>query len=412
MFKVNRTASAMPAIIAAILIMQTAAFGEGTAYTHVSGGQTQFDKYLVMEEGANVPNVGFAFSIAAGTAAAYDADHSEILAGIGTPTISWNDGNTDSTADFKVGDATILKAAKPNEDYVKNLDDGEKYAKKTATIDFSGVSFPEPGIYRYVITETASTAAGITNDGDLTRTLDVYVADDSTATEKKLKIDKYVLHAGDVQVSPDKPAGAQESDYKSQGFTNEYSTHDLTIGKTVTGNRGSKDKYFKFTLNVENAVPGTKYDLSYSDDNNAKTTDGNADLKSGNNDATKSEYRNQDNPTSLTVDSNGKVSAAIYLQHGQTAAVRGLAPNTKYSVEEDKENYVPSVTATEGTIAASNDKVSVAAATQDNAVAFTNNNEVAPATGVVLSVLPFAAVIGIGCAAVLASGKRRRDEDD
>ena len=414
MLKIRNRLTAVLAA-ATVLLMQATPLQAGTTYAPVAGEQTQFDKYLVMKEGANVPNVGFAFSIAKGTAVPYSDGHSEILEGVGTPTISWDDSNTDSIADFKAGDATISASAadRPSTDYVKNLGSGEKYAKHTATVDFTGVSFPEPGIYRYVITETASTAPGITNDSDLTRTLDVYVLDDSTETAKKLKVDKYILHAGDVEVPADKDAGTEASDYKSQGFTNKYETYDLTFSKTVTGNKGSKDKYFKFTLNVEGAVPGTKYDLSYADDGNSATTDGNADSVSGNNTATKSDYRNRNQPTSpLLVGSDGKVSATFYLQHGQKIAVRGIAPKTKYSIEEDKENYSPSATADEGTISESKDKVTVAEASKDNVAAFTNNNEGTPATGVVLAVLPFAAVIGIGCAAVLASGRRRRDDED
>ncbi len=76
---------------------------------------------------------------------------------------------------FAQGDSTTLAASQGSSDYVKNLDSGEKYAKKTATLSFANVEFDEPGIYRYVITETNDSAQGITYDSDLTRILDVYV---------------------------------------------------------------------------------------------------------------------------------------------------------------------------------------------------------------------------------------------
>ena len=161
------------------LAIPMGASAAGTNYTPVKGSTTTFDKYLVLDEGSNVPNVSFEYTVTAGTAQNFDADGKTIAVYAGpTPeniVFSGTDITDADTADrtFEIGfeqtDTAILEANKGASDYVKNLDAGEKYAKKTATLSFANVEFTEPGIYRYVITETVGDAQGITYDSDNTR---------------------------------------------------------------------------------------------------------------------------------------------------------------------------------------------------------------------------------------------------
>ena len=72
---------------------------------------------------------------------------------------------------------------------------------------------------------------------------------------------------------------------KDKGFTNEYATQDLTFSKTVTGNQGSREKYFQFTVKISNAVAGTKYDVDLT----------NAVASAPENLATKTEYDGKTN---------------------------------------------------------------------------------------------------------------------
>ena len=167
---------------------------------------TTFDKFLVMDKQANVPNATFTYAVTAGNAKAYDVagkkfqvlagvDADKItMAGVGTPTAN--------TIAYTPADTT----ANDENTMVKNYDKTtEKYAKKTAKLDLSAVNFTEPGVYRYIITESGTNQA-ITNDADLTRVLDVYVNDASTETEKKLTIAGYVLHSNEND-EPDVAAG-------------------------------------------------------------------------------------------------------------------------------------------------------------------------------------------------------------
>ena len=73
----------------------------------------------------------------------------------GKPTIIEEGKATFSPADIEYiadeGDATQDKTIS----FKTESDTDESYASKTMTVDFSGVTFKEPGIYRWIITETA-----------------------------------------------------------------------------------------------------------------------------------------------------------------------------------------------------------------------------------------------------------------
>lgn len=450
---------AMTASLALALPMGASA--AGTNYDTVKGEGTSFDKYLVMNEGSNVPNVSFEYTVSAGAARTFDADEKtiEVYAGPTPEKIAFSGtGISDTTTtdqkfeiSFAQGDDTVLCANKGTSDYVKSLESGEKYAKKTATLSFENVEFDEPGIYRYVITETQGTAQGITYDADSTRILDVYVEDVTPTTgenagKKTLKVNNYILHATDSTITIDETTygsdgevisgkttqnpGDETSDYKSQGFTNEYSSYDLTFSKTVTGNQGSKDKYFAFTLNIENAAAGTVYTVSYEDDSNDNTTDGNADvsISANPNKATTCISSDVTQPAELTVGSDGTVSQVFYLQHGQKIAVRGLAKGTKYTITENPEGYSPSATANgedkktgdavaEGTDITlnSDNAISDDFIQGDAVIDFTNNRHGLIPTGVLLSVAAPAivgmAVLG-GIVYLLFKNKRRKNEEE
>lgn len=223
-------------------------------YAGVKGGTTTFDKYLVINQPsykATVPNVTFSFSIAPGTAIAADAEKKTmaVYAGgdgttsTGTPTISGEGKATFSPDDIE----DIAEEAGATQDktisFKTESDTDESYASKMMTVDFSGVTFKEPGIYRWIITETAvNDVTGISNDDDLDRTLDVYVSDKNDGTGT-LEVKSYVLHEGTeapaanaTKESNATTIDASNTDKKSTGFTNYYDTYEIVIGKEVTGN--------------------------------------------------------------------------------------------------------------------------------------------------------------------------------
>ena len=387
----------------------------GTNYgTTIEGTKTTtFDKFLLMDSQANVPNATFSYAVTAGNAKAYDVAGKkfQVLAGVDADKITMagvGEGAEANKIVFKQGDGSDTHDTTKDK-YVKDLAAGKKYALKTATLDFSKVQFTEPGVYRYVITESGTNQA-ITNDADLTRVLDVYVNDASTDTDgaltKKLTIAGYVLHSNEND-EPDVAAGADFGSAgayvatKSQGFTNSYDTSDLTLRKQVTG------KYFEFTLNIDKAQPNTKYDVVIDD----------ADATSKANAATIDANAGQANVTSITTDGAGKATQKFYLQHGQQITVQGLAKDTTYAVTENTEDYkstantavAPVVDVKADTISA---EVNGTIASKDLTTGYLNTRDGVIPTGVIMAVAPFAVVTILGGAGVVTMVMKKNKKED
>lgn len=436
---------AFTAVLTAITAMAVpfSANAEGT-YTDlraaVSKDSMSFDKYLVMDVNANVPNVSFDFSIEK-----YNSTQEEnaVMKEASDGNLAVINGVTaqldfeDSTVTFAQGEETVKEVSDNAADDVWQDDTlgNEKYVKKKLTLDFSKVQFTEPGVYRYLITETG-THQGVTNDIDVPdaenatfRTLDVYVEDYKdyydTLTDKtgyaepdgkQLFIANYVLYEGKQDTAPS--ASAETADGKSTGYTNAYASYDLTFSKTVTGNQGSKDKYFAFTLEISNAVEGTVYDVSYAADDDEFTKDGNADVKiSANpNHATTCIATDVEQPASLKVEENGTVKQVFYLQHGQSIAVRGLAEGTKYTITEEAEDYTPTVDVNNEKAIVSGTVVSsdTAGINADTIVQYTNDRSGVIPTGVLSTVAGSAGLVAVGILGIAGGAlylKKKKSEE-
>lgn len=380
----------MAILMVTALIMSVAAISASAenTYTPVSGTSTQFNKYLVVDSDTNIPAISFNFTVAPGTAVAATSTTPAVLAGVGTPsiaTVTFTDGQTTSTT--APSDLTLAS--------------GKKFAVQTATVDFSGVSFTEPGVYRYVITEQETTGAkAVTYDtqaatpGSKVRYLDVYVQDVNNA----LVVSSYVMHETAAVVA--NADADSKADDKSSSYVNEVSTKDLEFGKEVTGNQGSKDKYFEFELVISNAQANTTYSIDLTS----------AEASPVATDATT--YSNMTNPTSFTTNGTGDATITFYLKDGQYVKIPGLPDGYGYTLTEDAEDYASSAT-----ISAENGKGGVAysnPATGTNVSAdiktgFTNDRTGIIPTGVLLTIAPFAiGILLFGALIIFIIAKRRR----
>lgn len=422
MKNLKKTAMSMAVVAAMMLTAVPVGAAAGTNYgATIEGAKTTtFDKFLLMDSQANVPNATFSYAVTAGNAKAYSvADKKfQVLAGVDADKITMAGVGTGAAANqivFTQGDGSDTHDT-TKDTYVKDLAAGKKYALKTATLDFSKVQFTEPGVYRYIITEDG-TNQGITNDADLTRVLDVYVNDASAnvdgAFTKKLTIAGYVLHSNEND-EPDVAAGEDFGSTgayvatKSQGFTNSYDTSDLTLRKQVTGNQASRDKYFEFTLNIADAQPNTKYDVVIDE----------ADATSKANAATIEANAGKTNVTSITTDDAGKATQKFYLQHNQQVTVQGLAKDTTYALTENTEDYKSTAnTAADPVVTAKADtdsaEVNGTIASKDLTTGYLNTRNGVIPTGIVMAVAPFAAVtlLGGAGAATIVMKKKSRKED-
>ncbi len=352
---------------------------------------------------------------------------------------------TDNTVDGFIvdgsGESSSTKKA-PNDDNVliNNVAKGKintdsnvdtYYAIKTVQMDFSGCGFTEPGIYRYILTETGSNVSGMKNGqtsdtskaAETVRTIDVYVEDatftEGTTEQNYLRIAGYVMYVGKQTAGPDYKDPTTSStaadptiwqvnledgmtntssttDYgkvngaeimngtnpvqKSEGIPNFFSTNDITFGKTVKGNQGSKDKYFKFTLALTADTDGTNANIVNDNDTFAITgiwdktvtagtyTDGTVDAApNAATPYTAAEISNASNTYNtttgvVTLGTNTaygnnvevvtgaqlKAGYSFYLSDADHITVHGLPSGIGYTITENQDDYVPSVDAWDG----------------------------------------------------------------
>jgi len=275
----------------------------------------------------------------------------------------------------------------------------------------------------------------LTTNGDGYRTLDVYV-EDATTTTPTLVVTGYVLYDGKVNTAPDAATTnkatntgitsavaigtngvitadasaidttASAAGTKTDNITNYYQSYDLTISKTVTGNQGSRDEYFSFTVEIT-APAGSKFSV----DTANSTFDADVAANTINGAHT--------NPTSLEVASGEtKATATFWLQNGQNVKITGIGSGTTYKITEGFDTNSPlgyTVTATLNDVAQTlTSNGFEGTLTTDSEAKFTNaKNGVIP-TGVLLSATPVI-VIGVVVVAGIAffavkSAKRKASE--
>lgn len=409
---------------------------------------TTFDKYLVMKKTSSVPDAEFEYTVSAGDAvpaSAFvpaqgeptDPDYVPavpaklaVLPGVGAANIKiYCDSDTVAAKNelvFSSTDAATLESAKTTADtavFATEDTTDEQFVKKSLTVDLSGVTFTEPGVYRYIITESTTTGSGIIDgyEGEgntpvVTRTLDVYVKDNTDTDGKKLAIEGYVLYKDTVTGAPnaeatddgETPNGAEvEGAVKSNSITNYYGTYSITFGKEVTGNQGSKDKYFEFTVELSNAAAGTVYTVDRTK----------ADAKSGTNSATIAANQEKDNVESFTVAADKtSVTQKFYLQDGQYLTILGLAEGTHYNITENAEDY----TSTEGITEANNaaevaytDDVEGNIEAADIKTGYTNDRSGTIPTGVILSIAgPAVVALAVIGGIIFMVFKRKKDDSE
>lgn len=189
-----------------------------------------FNKTIDMTnaQGATVPNATYGYSIATGSGVVATDNTPEIKAGITGATIT--DKVTFASTD--------------------TIGENKKVAK-SVTVKFDDVQFPTAGIYRYVITETDPTVAGLaTSDQDNTIYLDVYV----TNGDNGCKISYYQM-----VTSPDAPTGsAYDDEAKFTGDEDVYTTYTLTVTKNVEGNMADMTAKFSIDVDFTSLSNGTK----------------------------------------------------------------------------------------------------------------------------------------------------------
>lgn len=368
-----------------------------------SGPTITFYKYLLVNKNGTVPDVTFTYKLTAGDAVAKSATNPAVTSGTDA------DSAVVGTAAFTSAD-TIETTA----DSSVTLKNWQGYVKKPVTIDMSKIMY-RPGVYRYVLTEEKVSgrndiAYDVQNDGgtECVRYLDIYVGNSETKNSQgryDLKILSSVLHttpSADVPISTNSStssSAAAVSD-KSDGFVNEViADKTLTIKKKVSGSQASRDKYFKFHLDLSNVGGSVKIDYT------------NADTVTGSNAATLDAYEGITQPTTVSI-TDGKGSTDFYLRNDQSVVIT-LPAGSAYTVTETEEDYTPEVEReTEGsttTMTRSGDTYSATGITSNTTLTFTNTKDAAVPTGIAMNVMPYIIAAVIAAAAIgFAAAKKRK----
>ena len=438
-------AVSLAAVASMLAAMPFGAGAESFTYEPVQGADFSFNKYLVVDENATVPKATFTYTI---EPAGIETKHLtgtdvELYNGAAGAVMKTTDPDaqftSESTTSTDAAGFTDNKGASASINVLGDMD-GKKYATDSVTVDVSACDFTEPGVYRYTLTESDVTAP-FQMLTEKVRTLDVYVQDKGTGTAGELEVTGYVLYDKDMAaVAPtnysetDAETGigynTNENDTasgkKSSGFVNGYETVDLTVTKAVTGNQGSKDKYFKFTITSNTTLEATdKFYLTGSFEAaptaTAATKYDTAEMAVTANSAV------ADGESYYVTGETLNAGYVIYMQANQDVTINGLPEGVSYTVTEDPEDYTPTAAISagdtktgdaseEGTaIALDGSAMSDTFMKEDTTIDYTNNRQGTIPTGILLSIAAPALIGVIVLGAIIflvVKGKRRSTEED
>lgn len=266
--------------------------------------------------------------------------------------------------------------------------DGKDAWTKTGTIEFDPSVFTHPGIYRYTVTESGSTYAGLVNDTTV-RTLDVCVVEytstkeveGETVTETARKVTAVQLYYTKTTTQGEE---TKTETVKDNIFTNTYTTTTLTVSKATTGNLAEKNREFSFTIKID-GVEGEMYHVVHSGGDTVNA------IKSG-------------EPTT------------IYLKDGENVIIYGLSATDEYTITEDSscatDGYKTTVSVNGATATAGyKGEGEIAETPAPATVAVNNHREANVPTGIAMTVLPFVAMLAMAAVvAILFFRKKERRE--
>ena len=282
------------------------------------------------------------------------------------------------------------------------------------TLDFTGVTFEQPGVYRYEITEALNDTAtydgiAVEDGGSNVRYLDVYV-------DGSLNIYGYVCMAENASVT--------SATAKTNGFVSDsngadkYYTYDLTLSKKVENDTYGKGHAFPYTVifnNTENYTTTFTITETASTGSTginptaafAPTWSGVAKVKEGADIVYTGIPSGVDVDVYETNDMTGVTySVATSVNDGtpvvDNSVISGTAP-TEASAQTTKADYQ----STKATV----DTTKIAAIAAAQTLAITNTLVIISPTGVALRFAPYAVLFVAGLALLFIFRRRDTEED-
>lgn len=388
------------AFVATAMLASVAAVPASAADYVAGKTNPSFTKTIDMSqaEGATVPNATYTYSIDKGAAVPAGADSPEIKEGVVVETGEGDNRKVTAPA------ITESVAFVPTDTIVSNK------VAKTVTVDFSNITFAQPGIYRYVITENDPEVKGLTTDGPSTLYLDVYVIDDNGTN----KISDYVMLTDAITPTLDEDkTNAIYGDQKAKFSGNDddtYQTYELTVKKIVDGKMGDKSVSYSFTINFSNLSNGIKV--------STKTT-----TQAGEGKPTMSYTPSpaaSDGKTQVSKDLMSEEEVTIYGVPADAVyeVVETLSKNSSYTVtyKIDDAQDASNMTSSDGEnnttkyTTGGQNVTPVDSNASDHKVVVTNFKEAVVPTGIVMNVAPYALLVVVAAGACFVFLRKRRED--
>lgn len=186
-----------------------------------------------------------------------------------------------------------------------------------------------------------------------------------------------VRYIGDAtNSSPTVTVSAGETEETKITNAYEYTSRNLTITKTVTGNMGDKNKEFEFTLTLTKGNDAYTDNLSYS----------------------------KNNGTTETLSANNS-AYTFSMKHGDSVTIRIPAGYT-YTVTEDRGEYTAKYKVDNGEN--QNGNSATGTLTEDTTIAFTNTKNVEVPNGLTHNITPYIIMVVLAAGAGVYFVVRRR----
>lgn len=297
----------------------------------------------------------------------------------------------------------------------------KKTGSKNVPIKIDMDKFSKAGEYQYDVTATTTDGKTTFTDGNhkVLHLIVGYATDSNDIPTGNLKVLQAILKT--------------DAGTKDNGFTaekeREKSTSDLKLTKVVKGNLADKTKHFAFEI-VFTGTPGKKYDISYAEAQQLFEGQDLADLQAEevltSQDAT---YATENGlfgqPLRLTISANGTGKVNVYLTHNQSVTIAGVDEDVQYVIREVDNDDSPesdynTTWSIEGCETAGGDRSqgsddnetgTVTIGRTNDHVTFVNSKNATVETGVMTTVVPFAAIMTIAALGYVAVKASKRRED-
>lgn len=324
-----------------------ASFTAIPAFAEAGIASIELQKIVTTDGNTYAPATTFAFTVENG-AAADDFDDGENI--------------VDVTAGVTGGLTGTTIASTPDTDA---LTAGSYTFEGSLAIDVS--KFDEPGVYHYVVEETAGSYEGITYS---TERYDVYV---------------YIVNGTDG-LQADAAIAFVDGEKKDLVFTNDYGkdnngTHDVIVTKNLEGNLANMSDTFSFDVSVA-GNEGEVYKVVYT----------------------------QNKASATTFVTSGDTITLSGIGDEDTIHIYGLSANDTYTVTE-KDGTTKGYTVTDSDSESADGTVSGKVTVDGTTATITNTKSASTPTGIVMDVAPYVLLVVVAAAGCLVFLRKRNNED-